>query len=260
MVTYYRSSGVYNYVDILLGSEWDVWERGDYYKIRMITENKIKGVMTPVQLCLDGEVFLRYEITDCLKLTQVFENVKPQGVFLQSAMTLLSETGDNLDRYLLPREDLVLSPEYIFYDMKKRTINFIYVPGYDENTVVQVKAFLEYIMKIFDHRDVEGIDFLYSTYEYFAGGGIKQIASGVYGEEYPKEPKTSLYDSGRIDVKEKIFPEAEISDEENRYCDEKAFCDNSKGGFPFNKKGMTIILCAVVLVLSMAFICILKIR
>ncbi|GEM_PF-2646517 len=260
MEIYYRSSGVYNYIDIPLGTEWDVWERGDYYKIRMITENKIKGIINPVQLGLDGKIFLRYEVTGCVSLAQVFENIKPQGTFLKSLLALLEEVEKCLNAHLLSGEDMVISEEYILYDMEKRCIYFLYVPGYGINTGFQIKGLLEYIMRKFDHRDTEGVDFLYKTYEYFVGRGSRRMALGTYKNEC--SGGLSFF-SGDEMIKEEYM--AEIACDNEKTSEKSLSCrelpdhnrDNTK--WIFRKKAERAAICVAIVILSVLLVIIIRI-
>lgn len=53
----------------------------------------------------------------------------------------------------------------MYYDWGGKILKLIYIPGYGRSLRVQLKEFLEYIMKIFDHRDDAGVRYMYGMYD-----------------------------------------------------------------------------------------------
>lgn len=163
MEMYFGSKGVSNYLNVKLGGQNEV--RGYEYKINMLEENNIAYLLKPVSISVDGELWLKFNTESLYVLSRFMMRVKPDGELLKIIVSQICECIEVLERYLLVPEDLVLDPEYILYNYAGREIRLIYIPGYGRGIREQLKQLLEYIMKIFDHRDYNGVSKLYSIYD-----------------------------------------------------------------------------------------------
>lgn len=135
------------------------------YKLSMLEENYIPYVIRPVRIEIDGKLSLRYETGSNYILQRMLLRVKPNVVLLQDFLEQICECAREISKYLMSVNDIVLDPQYILYDMSKKRINLVCLPGYDKNFKEQIKGFLEYMMKKFDYKDRDGVELLYYAYE-----------------------------------------------------------------------------------------------
>lgn len=185
------SRGINNFLEVNLGNIEDILASGNYYKIRMLEENSIPYVISPVYSDVDGSVKLSF----CSDVGYVLERVlmknKPDGDMLRLVIGQVLDCIEKLGEYLLVAEDLVLAPEYMMFDMSEKKLRMIYVPGYGMPIKEQLKRFLEHFMKVFDHNDKRGICGLYDLYDIFCEdrldiGAVKNIL------EYKQEHKQNI--------------------------------------------------------------------
>ena len=165
MEMYYVSKGINNYIQVNAGEAIIEKSSPQCYRLRMLENNDIEGLIRPIAMELDGRLTLKYNTCSCYVLDRLFLKFKPDGGFLRIIMEQLEGLLDRIKRYLLEPNDLVLKPEYMFYNWGERTLRLIYIPGYGQNIRQQLKSFLEYIMKIFDHRDEAGVRYMYGVYD-----------------------------------------------------------------------------------------------
>ena len=141
------------------------------YKLRMLEENNIAYLLKPISTELDGKIFLKYNTGSDYVIERIMLRMKPDGEFLRVIMSQIFECIRTLGQYLLIPDDIVLEPSYMFYNCSSRELKLVYIPGYGKDIRVQIKGLLEYIMRIFDHRDSKGVQYMYSLYEWVADEG-----------------------------------------------------------------------------------------
>ncbi len=165
MEMYYVSKGINNYIQVNNGQA--IMEKNTplHYRYKMLENNHIEGLISPIAMELDGQLTLKYNTCSCYVLDRMFLKLKPDGVFLKIVMEQLEALLRRIRDYLLDPDDLVLAPEYMFYNCSEKALRLIYIPGYGQNIRIQLKKLLEYVMKIFDHRDEDGVRYMYRMYD-----------------------------------------------------------------------------------------------
>ncbi len=125
---------------------------GDDYQRKMITENRIRGLL-PCQIrYINGEMLLYYEITSKQSVKGLFEGKhltmkELKGLFISLKM-VMEETAS----FLLPEDGLLIEPDMIFTELEKGEFYFIYDPfseGRGPQTLISLLEFLA------DHVDGE---------------------------------------------------------------------------------------------------------
>ncbi|MBO5508835.1 MAG: hypothetical protein J5962_00090 [Lachnospiraceae bacterium] len=159
------NKGLYNFLDVNIGERDEVVQKGLMYKIKMLEMNNIDGIISPYENEIDGNIFLRYNTESSYVLDKMMQKLKPDKKFLKSIINQISLCVKSLEVYLLNPNDLIIDPFYMFFDYKKEQIKLICVPGYNKDLIYQIKDFLEYVMKIFNHKDQSGVLYLYDLYD-----------------------------------------------------------------------------------------------
>ncbi len=128
------------------------------YQRRMVTENKIRGILSSSEKHINGELLLYYEITSKQSLQSMFEGRTIGMEYLKKFFVQLKVVNDALQKYLLDGSCLVLLPEYIFQDMGTKEICFIYYPDPEEGRLAELIDF--FIAKV-DNEDMEAVETVY---------------------------------------------------------------------------------------------------
>ncbi len=209
----YVSKGINNYIQVSTAN--GVVERNSpvAYRLKMLEKNDIDGLIRPVVMEMDGTLTLKYNTSSYYVLDRLFLKLKPDGSFLGIIMEQLERLMYKLKEFLLEPDDLVIKPEYMFYNWGEKALKLVYIPGYGKNIKHQLKSFLEYIMRIFDHRDESGVRYMYGIYDLIsedtfsisdfgyrlgAGGTVAEYGQSVacgqnvnYGQSIACEPSAN---------------------------------------------------------------------
>ncbi len=161
----YVSKGINNYIQVSTANGLIEKNSPVAYRLKMLENNDIEGLIRPIAMELDGELTLKYNTNSYYVLDRLFLKFKPDGSFLGIIMGQLERVLNRLREFLLEPDDLVIKPEYMFYNWGEKALKLIYIPGYGKNIKEQLKSFLEYVMRIFDHRDESGVRYMYGMYD-----------------------------------------------------------------------------------------------
>lgn len=128
------------------------------YQRKMVTENKIKGILLTSEKHINGELLLYCEITSKQSLQSLFEGKPIDMAFLRSFFVQLKMVNDALQKYLLDGSCLVLLPEYIFQDIGTEEVSFLYYPDPEEGSLLQLVDF--FISRV-KEEDTEAVETVY---------------------------------------------------------------------------------------------------
>ncbi len=129
------------------------------YQCRMITENKITGLLQCQERHINGELLLYYEISSKQSLGSFCENGYVTMEFLSRLLHGLQMTREKMAGYLLTESCLLLKPEFVFMDMESGEFFFLYFPFEAEENYML--SFMEYLTERVDVEDQEAVDISY---------------------------------------------------------------------------------------------------
>ena len=135
----------------------------DPYQRRMITGNRIEGLLSCSERHVNGEVFLYYEITSKQNLCSLYENRRITLKQLRNFFVQLKTVGERISGFLLDESNLILNPEYIYADVETEELSFLYDPfEQEENNMV---SFLEFLTEKIDDQDQAAVEIAYKMLE-----------------------------------------------------------------------------------------------
>ncbi len=135
----------------------------DMYQCKMITGNKIDGLLPCQERHINGDMLLYYEITSKQSFANLYENRRINFRLLSKFFVQLKMVWENLSRYLLDEKNLLLNPEYIYVDVETQELFFIYYPC--ETGDKYIASLLEFLMDKVDNEDCEAVEITYKMYE-----------------------------------------------------------------------------------------------
>ena len=156
-VSYYKDYR-HNYL-IMEGTN----RQNDLYQCRMITDNRIEGLLPCKERHVNGDVFLYYEITSKQNLISLYEGKKLTVKQLKNIFIHLKLVQERLSKFLLDVRNLVLQPEYIFADAETEELHFLYYPFETEDNYTV--SFLEFLVEKTDSEDQTAIEIVYKMLE-----------------------------------------------------------------------------------------------
>lgn len=127
------------------------------YRIRMLTENKIKGLL-PIELRKwNGEERLYYNITSRQSLGNLYGRKELEMEDIRNFFYSLEMVSEELKKYLLDWAELVFYPESCFMNPGGGKIEWIYLPGNTEGLL----PLAEFMVEKVNHKDIEATSLVY---------------------------------------------------------------------------------------------------
>ena len=128
------------------------------YQRKMMTENKINGLLQSSEKHINGELLLYFEITSKQSLQSFFGGRSIGMEFLKKFFVQLKMVNDVLQKYLLDGSCIVLLPEYIFMDVGTEDMYFLYYPDPEEGSLSEL---MNFFMAGIDNEDMEAVETVY---------------------------------------------------------------------------------------------------
>lgn len=131
------------------------------YQLKMITNNRIEGLLHCQERMINGEGLLFYEVTSMQSIAVIFE-LKPVRIdTLRELFHQLKVVGENLSKYVLNGSGLILDPEYIYTDIENKEFYFVYYPFYECPYENNMESLLNYLMEHVDSNDMTAVEAVY---------------------------------------------------------------------------------------------------
>lgn len=128
------------------------------YQRKMISENKIRGLLDSQERFINGEILLYYEITSKQSLSGIYDGKCIGMEQIQKFFIQLKVVSDILQKYLLDESCLMLQPEYIFQDIATGEYFFLYYPDPRKENLPQLMDF--FIARV-ESTDLEAVEVVY---------------------------------------------------------------------------------------------------
>ncbi|MCR4787021.1 MAG: FHA domain-containing protein [Lachnospiraceae bacterium] len=128
------------------------------YEIKMLTKNRIEGLLCSEERMVNGEGFLYYDITS----KHVFKNVFSEEIIgfdlIKSLFLSLIRLCEEMEKYLLYDDGLILDPEYIYYDIETKEFYFLY---YKDEMSGKPGPLFEFLTEHIDNNDFPAVESVY---------------------------------------------------------------------------------------------------
>ena len=160
----FGNKGIYHYMDARIGMIQKLEDEGHMYQVQMLVENNLPYILRASMLCTDGEVWLTHNTKQCYNFQAMLQKKNMDGNFLCCTLKQIMVCSREMELFLLDPADLVVRPEYMFYDVQADEIRLVCIPGNQQSLKKQICELLEYLMPRFNHEDQEGERFLYECH------------------------------------------------------------------------------------------------
>ncbi|MCR5503631.1 MAG: FHA domain-containing protein [Lachnospiraceae bacterium] len=131
---------------------------GDYRQ-RMLTGNEIPGLLSCRERMINGEGLLYYDITSRQPVSSYFSEKNLKMAEITALFQKLRELCEIMQKYLLYGETLILSPEYIYYDVSAKEYRFLCYPFEEREDALL--PLLEFLMEHLDNEDAAAVETVY---------------------------------------------------------------------------------------------------
>ena len=122
--------------------------------------------LIPVRtLPYDGDMTFWFNITGKISLREYMSSRKADSGFMDKLMSSLWRLHENLLRFYLCEDHIILGDETIFLDDSGTEVFFCYDHMYCESFVAQLAGLMEKLLSVIDHQDEAAVGMGYGLYE-----------------------------------------------------------------------------------------------
>lgn len=207
----YRREMNHNYMII----DAPVQEPG--YECRMLAGNHIEGLLKFRVRYGEEKREFYYEITSRQPLLRVLEKRKATGEEIRRILLAVVTVMRRIEEYLLPAEQLLLAPEFLYVEPDSFDVKLCLLPGHTSDWPGELSALLQYLLEQADPQDKEALVLAYHLYQ----ESLKENYGTANLMKYLASPETP--------VKENGLPAEEALPGEEKYpAEEELFGENAE--------------------------------
>ena len=181
------------------------------YQLRMVLENRIRGLLPLEVRCREGRKDLYYDVSSLQPLTRIYDRRELSGADIRKIMYGIMDVLGEMQDYMLDGDSAVLDPAYIFSDMENGTICLMFLPKREWETEEEEDPMLsvaEYLMEHADHRDPQAALCAYRVYQTIRKGSYvtEDLRRALEGKEADAGDQTRELPELQPD-REEVWPE-----------------------------------------------------
>ena len=137
------------------------------YEESMLAENHIKALLSFYTIHANGKTQYWYDITG---LHSLRDFVSQEGVEIKTIYQIIVYLGialDEINRYLLSQERLLLGPDTVFLSRNQKESDLVlcYCPVASEDFTMSLLSIMELFLTEVDHNKIELTKLCYALYE-----------------------------------------------------------------------------------------------
>ncbi len=152
-----------NKSSFVLKPEKDCGDEKD--SIEMFQFNKIPYFLSMQKQTTDTELKFCYDITSKRSLEQLLEYKSLDYLLFQKIITSFDQACIETENYMLTENDILLKPEFVFIESDTEQMVYCYFPGNQHDICKQFKEFMEYLLRILNHKDEQAVRLAYGIYQ-----------------------------------------------------------------------------------------------
>ncbi len=189
------------------------------FQEKMVLRNSIPGLARVSVKYLNGEARYSYDARSCQTLEDMFTGAGITEHDMKKTLRALASVMKELDRYLLRREDLILDPAGILWNLERNEPVFCYYPDLSEYENPGFILLAEFLIEHVDHKDEEAAELAYRWFDRVSDG-VWDPESIIGNAEIVKEEKAEQRKVPEMKIVEEHFSEEKenfyIRDDESK--------------------------------------------
>jgi len=136
------------------------------YRVRMLLENKIPGLLPITFRQINGESKYYYEINSLQSLDRLIEKSALKYRELRAVFFGCINIFDRLEEYLLSGDQIIIRPDFIYVNVESMEPHFVCYPDYAGDVRVSFVEFVDVLLAHIDHTDEQAVMLGYQVYRY----------------------------------------------------------------------------------------------
>lgn len=127
------------------------------YKIQMVINNKIPGLV-PLHLeTVNNEIAVYYETTSKIAMSNMFARRQMSGKEIYSFVKDIKILSDNMKQYLLDIGNVIWDFESIFFNRRNGKYEFCYLPDNEGELHEHIRNMFDKMLEYINHNDREAV-------------------------------------------------------------------------------------------------------
>lgn len=159
------------------------------YTLRMLSENRIAGLLPFQEKRINGESYLYFNITSKQALSRMMEYRLFKAKEIRQIAEDLIMTMTSLERFLMDGDQLALEPDLIYVNPDDFKANFCLIPGMAGSFENSFRKLSRYVLDHVDHTDGEAVILAFALFK--AGekenSGIQDLEKCLHSGENDKQ-------------------------------------------------------------------------
>lgn len=140
-------------------------EMNETYSLRMLSENRITGLLPFREKRVDGESYLYFNITSKQALSRMMEYRSFTAKEIRQIMEDLLMAMASLEKFLMDGDQLALDPDLIYVDPDDLKANFCFIPGTEGSFEINFRKLSRYILDHVDHTDGDAVILAFALFK-----------------------------------------------------------------------------------------------
>lgn len=136
------------------------------YRVRMLLENKIQGLLPVTHRQVNGESRYYYEINSLQPLDRMIEKGELKYRELRAILLGCINLFDRLEEYLLNGEQIIIKTDFIYVNVESMEPYFVCYPDYTGDVRFSFMEFIDELLTHIDHTDGQAVMLGYQVYRY----------------------------------------------------------------------------------------------
>ena len=168
-------------------------EGGEDYEYQMLLANHMASILPVNVLSVNEKRQLIYSASGFKSLESCIEKMVINGEQILLVMDSVLNGIDDIKRYLLSPDNLVLSADCLFVESDYSKAGLIYVPGYHKDIILQLQELMEVLLGRIDASDIKSVVLAWKLHtlikdEHISLREIRKIMEG-YKDNSPALPE-----------------------------------------------------------------------
>jgi len=169
-------------------------EQGDSYAIRILTENKIPGLLELRVHPINQKREYFYEISGKLSLQKYLEKRQITCMDMRRLLFGIGQSLESAEEYLLREEGILLEPEFLYTDVAFSKVWLCYYPSGGQDFYGQVRGLTQYFLNKIDHMEENSVEIAYELF-HISSQDFFRFEDLLKALEEEEEPESPLKDS-----------------------------------------------------------------
>lgn len=178
----------------------DYEDKGNGFKINMLLNNKLEGIIPFTVRNVDNKTQLWYDTTSYFQMSNVYSRKLMSGEDVFNFIKSLKSIGDHLREYLLDINDLWFNPDMVYVNREEKKFYFCYNPEKNGYYQDKIRDFFDQLLQYIDHNDKQAVLICY---------GIQQITIGEdftlgdlldYANEAIQKKEPEIEENKNVDI------------------------------------------------------------